>query len=293
MTTTDIFANQRQIWKDYKDFYILARRALPFIVGVVIGGFIFASDEGYMTNLYTEIMSIIATVGILDFFYQRRDMENLKKRLVREAGSRSNETARLAINWLRTEGWLTGDTGLLQRANLWNANLQKAYLENANLQQAYLDSTNLQNANLRKANLQNANLRQANLQRADLLLANLTRANIPAANLQYAYLMDANLRKAFLLGSNLLGADLRSVNLYHAHLADANLQGARLTGANIEEAILRGVNLDNIILEEEILRAKIITILPDGNKWTPDTDMTRFTDPHHPDFWRPDVKDDE
>jgi len=28
------------------------------------------------------------------------------------------------------------------------------------------------------------------------------------------------------------------------------------------------------------------TILPDGTHWTPETDMTRFTNPKNPDFWR-------
>ena len=67
MTTSDIFANQRQVWKDYQFYYAIARRSLPFIVGVVIGGIIFASDNGYFTNLYTEILSIVATVGVLDY----------------------------------------------------------------------------------------------------------------------------------------------------------------------------------------------------------------------------------
>ena len=30
------------------------------------------------------------------------------------------------------------------------------------------------------------------------------------------------------------------------------------------------------------------TRLPDGTHWTPDTDITRFTDPDHPRFWRSD-----
>jgi hypothetical protein len=29
-------------------------------------------------------------------------------------------------------------------------------------------------------------------------------------------------------------------------------------------------------------------VLPDGTRWTPDTDMERFTDPQHPAFWRSD-----
>jgi hypothetical protein len=28
--------------------------------------------------------------------------------------------------------------------------------------------------------------------------------------------------------------------------------------------------------------------LPDGTNWTSDTDMMRFTDPAHPQFWRSD-----
>jgi hypothetical protein len=30
------------------------------------------------------------------------------------------------------------------------------------------------------------------------------------------------------------------------------------------------------------------TRLPDDTKWTPDADMSRFTDPKHPEFWRSD-----
>jgi uncharacterized protein YjbI with pentapeptide repeats len=55
----------------------------------------------------------------------------------------------------------------------------------------------------------------------------------------------------------------------------ANLGEVNLGGANLQGAILKRANLDEF------------TILPDGTKWTPDTDMARFTDPDHPDFWRP------
>ena len=54
----------------------------------------------------------------------------------------------------------------------------------------------------------------------------------------------------------------------HGWLYDGSLQGADLLGAN-----LQGARFD-------------YTTLPDGTKWIPDTDMTRFTDPDHPDFWR-------
>ncbi len=308
MTTTDIFANQRQIWKDYKDVYTLARRALPFIIGVVIGGFIFASDEGYLTNLYTEIMSIIATVGILDFFYQRRDTQNLKKRLVREAGSRSNETAKSAIDWLRAEGWLTGEEGLLYKAILRDGNLQQSDLSDANLQETNLEHTNLEKANLERANLQNADLSRAILQQVDLAFANLRQTRLAFANLNDANLLGANLHEAFLFRAdlqsttldtaNLQGAILFGANFQQADLPEANLQGADLEHANLQQAYLAGVNLQNAYLKETKLEGAIwarqiasgemlIATLPDGTKWTPDTDMTRFTDPNHPNFFQP------
>ena len=65
---------------------------------------------------------------------------------------------------------------------------------------------------------------------------------------------------------------------------EANLWSANLKGANLQQA-----NLKNARLDED-------TVLPDSkatlnngylSKWTPDTDMSRFTNPEHPDFWQP------
>jgi hypothetical protein len=56
----------------------------------------------------------------------------------------------------------------------------------------------------------------------------------------------------------------------------AILRCADLSGANLRRVILGMVPLDTD------------TTLPDGTKWTPDTDMARFTNPDRPDFWRSD-----
>ncbi len=110
-------------------------------------------------------------------------------------------------------------------------------------------------------NLQEADLRGTNLQEAILWLANLQEANLRVASLQEANLRVANLQEANLWGTNLWGA---------------NLQGAILWGANLQGADLGGATFDEN------------TMLPDGTKWTPGTDMGRFTDREHPDFWRSD-----
>jgi hypothetical protein len=116
-------------------------------------------------------------------------------------------------------------------------------------QQGWLYDGSLQGTYMSGANLKGANLEEANLQDALLM----------AANLQ-----DARLRHSNLLGANLWRANLRDAHLEAANLAQANLQGATLLGAQWDDQ----------------------TILPDGARWRPGTDLARFTDPHHPRAWQ-------
>ncbi|MEL6406935.1 MAG: pentapeptide repeat-containing protein [Chloroflexota bacterium] len=81
------------------------------------------------------------------------------------------------------------------------------------------------------------------------------------------WLRDGSLRDASLFRANLSSSDLEEADLSGANLGKANLSGADLRKANLAHA-----NLNN-------------ATLPDGTIWTPITDMTRFTDPAHPDFW--------
>jgi hypothetical protein len=69
------------------------------------------------------------------------------------------------------------------------------------------------------------------------------------------------------------------LNLESAMLMDANLCGADLRNTNLKWADLTRTRLDET------------TILPDGTTWTPQTDMGRFTDPDHSEFFQPDYAD--
>ena len=93
------------------------------------------------------------------------------------------------------------------------------------------------------------------------------------ANLENADLSEANLEKIDLRGANLENANLWRTNLKNAKLYKANLKGAMLWHANLKGANLRSTELDTQ------------TELPDGTKWTCDTDMGRFINPDHPEFW--------
>lgn len=215
--------------------------------------------DGAFQNFSTEMMGAIVTFGLFGLVVDARDkrlaeIKELQKRLIREAGAESNDHAKAAIDWIRAEGWLTVD-----------------------------DDIQL---------LKGAYLRKAKLQDVKLYRANLNGVNLMDADLQFVYLDEANLSSANLRFANLRGAILNNVNLRDADLTGANLEGTDLTGAN-----LQGVQLDRIKID-----GQTIPPLPnrdylgedeDGNSmylsgWTPETDMSRYTDPNHPDFWQPD-----
>jgi uncharacterized protein YjbI with pentapeptide repeats len=186
----------------------------------------------------------------------------MRSGLIAQLGSRVNDVARFAAEEIRRNGWLSDGTlrgALLARANLQGSSLANADLQEADLRRANLQQSSLVGVNFRAANLSDSNLEGAGLREADLQGANLERAN---------------LRKAGLRQTNLRDADLRGANLFDARLWDAGLQGANLTEANLEQAVFQGARLDET------------SILPDGAHWSEATDLSQFTDPSHPHFWR-------
>lgn len=108
----------------------------------------------------------------------------------------------------------------------------------------------------------------------------LSGVNLWFVDLQGANLRGANLKRAALEGANLQGAALEYANLQGAELVGVHLQGANLDYANLSGAELAGAHLELALFEAS-------TTLPDGTRWSPDADLARFTDPEHPDFWRP------
>ena len=205
-----------------------------------------------------------------------------KRHLIEQLSSKVNEKAVRAAEEMRARGWL--QDGSLEGAKLWRANLAGAILHNANLAGADLWGANLVGADLQGANLTGAKLNNANLTDADLQDANLANAD----------LFDTNL-----IGTDLQGANLTGVDLEHANLAEENLP--HITMTDLRDAILRGAGLlipvEDATLQNAGLHSATFdenTTLPDDNPfgkrsfWIPDTDMTRFTNASHLNFWRSD-----
>ena len=208
-----------------KRFWWTVRSVLVALIALSIFVLGWKGGEEYVTNIYTELIDVVISIGFTvvfaDRFYANREevrqIQELKRQLVEQAGSGSNDVAIRAIEQLYEKGWLVGRDSLLKGENLSKANLRSA---------------NLQYANLRRADLQNAHL-----YKADLSYANPQGAKLTGANLRKAKLWFADFQGAFLVDVNLHGADYWK------------------------------------------------TTLPDGTPCTQPTDLDRFTNRDHPDFW--------
>jgi hypothetical protein len=258
-------------WIDRLDDWITVQRVglILLVLALVSGGIGYASQHpdgfdwhtflgDFYANVSSEFASIAITVLIIDALNRRRDerseIRREREQLIRRLGSTVNQVAKTASEDLRARGWLTD--GTMQEADLRVANLEDARLWEADLQ---------------GADLQWANLKMANLNGAILVGANLRQAQMTAARLKGADLRDADLSEAKLYRVQFNGARLNNVDFSGAHLENARLNDADLRGAKLSEAFFDGD-----------------TVCPDGAGWTPDTDLTRFTDAQHPHFWQPD-----
>ena len=151
-----------------------------------------------------------------------------------------------------------------------------------------LSSSDLEDLDLSHADFSKADLSGATLSGANLSGANLAGATLSYATLSYTTLRGANLSGANLRGVNLRGADLRQADLSGAFMRGANLAQTALNGANLQNAQLHSANLQDADLREADLTGAVFTraTLPNSSQWEAQTDISRFTDPGHSDFWQ-------
>lgn len=243
----------RTIHRRFAEFYKIGGGILLVLIGIWIGSFLFG--DGYATNVYTEMLSIFVTILVLDRLNEWRNTQQLKRRLTREASSRDNSTALNAVDWLRAECWLTiyDDHQLLCQTKL-----SRAYLENAYLYQANLENCNMYKANLNYADLSKANMRDAFLHRATL---------------DNTSLYNTDFRRAVLWNASLRGAKYIETARFDEQTALPDAMPAKdENGRNMMNEYGHFVY---------------------DRYWTPHTDMSRYTDPTHPEFWQPDWLGDE
>jgi hypothetical protein len=127
---------------------------------------------------------------------------------------------------------------------------------------------------LKDGSLVSINLEEANLHGVRLGRVNMRGARMDFSNFSEAQLYFANLERADMSGINFESAVLTGANIRHANLVAANLEGALLSEADLSHAMLDQARFNDK------------TKLPDNTTWRKGTDLKRFTDPAHPDFWR-------
>lgn len=249
----------------------------------------------FWSNLFTIAFEILVGAGVTIFFIDRlndhRATEGLKRRLIREAGSRSRDIAISAIEWMDREGWLSGEDGLLQGADLRKARLSGACMDGANLCGADMQGADFCGAELENANLKGANLTQANFEKAKLIEAKLQCADLIGTILKSTKLIETNLKKTTVIRVDVEGAFffqadfteatlLNMINFRDANFSvhqedfllsgdsheealkhNANLEGAELRGADLRGVNLRIVNMKDAILWRADLRGAKLAVL--------------------------------
>jgi hypothetical protein len=251
------------------------------------------SDDwrSFALNLGTELMGAVVIYLLLDQAIgrmvrseERREAEKRriageKARLVEDMGSSVRDVAVAAAGELNQKGWL--HDGTLCDAYLACASLRDADLARARLQRADLHRAELAGAHLYRASLREADLSFANLEGAQIEHANLARSDLSFAKLAGASMERANVTRSDLSFSSLAEASLESASLTRSNLSHADLTGSNLQGANLRGADLKFAHLSEVQFDEA-------TELPDGSGWAQHSDLSRFTYPKHPDFWRSD-----
>lgn len=117
--------------------------------------------------------------------------------------------------------------------------------------------------------------------------ANLHTVRLGAADLRGARMDFSDFSDAQLFFANLERADMSGVNFQGAALTNANLRDTNLVAANLSGALLLGADMTNAKIEKAVWSED--TQLPDNTRWRDSTDLTRFTDPTHPQYWRSDM----
>jgi uncharacterized protein YjbI with pentapeptide repeats len=272
---------------------------------------------GSLTQRLIQLCSLSIILGVL--IRLQRQQQQDERILLEKVGNPGFSPACAAVMQLYREGKLVGDKNVLRGKNLIGANWQRAVMPEVELKGSNLSYVDLRDAILERARLEKCDFYRANLAGANLRGSNITSTSFMDANLRGAILSAAHTSNISFLMARAQRAEMYHIYLKQADLQEADLHGAYMQRATLSKALLRDTNLAKANLEGASLdSAKMInanltdanvtgayfdknTILPDAQflrfgdngypiydkYWTPDTDMARYTNPNHPEFWQP------
>jgi uncharacterized protein YjbI with pentapeptide repeats len=156
----------REYRRQYGWVYRVVGGLLLILFGIWLGSQLFAGDNGYQTNLYTEALSIAVTVFVLNELAKRRDAQKWFAQLRRQMGSNDHGLTQQAVRELAATNWMYD--GSLRGCYFTSANLEDATMLHADLEATYFTGANLRGASLPYAKLQKARLQFADFEGATL-----------------------------------------------------------------------------------------------------------------------------
>jgi uncharacterized protein YjbI with pentapeptide repeats len=249
------------------------------------------------------------------------------RQLIYDATSRNNDIARRAIHKLKTKDLLEGADGVLRGVDFgaqinnvgteydlerinFGADLRNLDLRRVNLENARMWSVNFSFSDMRGSNLSGAQLNSSNLDGVIFDDANFTNSDLTMchsrgrqqvqgsisprnASFENAVFNNTNLTSCGLGGANLKGANFIKANLKHTTFANSDLRSSVFSHVTLGMTNFKGSNLTYAKFDSVSWRSRTYdgetryTILPDGTKWNESTDIARFTDPDHPQYWNP------
>lgn len=214
---------------------------LGFAVGVIGYGAQNLGNEKTFSDFFTDVAVMlfnIALVVLLIDEANKRDAEERRiQQIIEQMRSPNHIFALEAIRIAKDNCWLMD--GTMKEAELFEARWNYPDQIGTKLHFAQFQKANFNNADLRGVALVNTNFQEANL-------------------------VIAKLDDAVLIKANLQGAQMQKAKLIKVDLTEADLSGADLSGAT-----LKAWSLEDAIFDKN-------TILPDGNNWHPDTDMSVY-----------------
>lgn|GEM_PF-2604064 len=208
----------------------------------------------------------IYTKRIVNTHIQNHETKELVKMLL----NKDDHQTVISINALRANGdYDNGNLNgirILHRCNVSTLNMNSFKLNNAKFNntvfiQTQLSQTSFKNVVMRICQLDEAIAVEADFSDAYIIQCSLVGINWSRANIKNGSITESNLTNAILNQANLSGVNLQNTGLRHASLIGTTFtEGTQLPDSTEENPIF----------------------------WTHDTDMTKYTDPNHPNFWEPD-----
>jgi uncharacterized protein YjbI with pentapeptide repeats len=294
----------RAIHSKYKNFYKVLQGVFIVSIFALIGWNIFSSKEiEYGMNVFTELVGIVGTYFVFDRVSHWVSEKERKESLIFQLSSPSSLFAIEAVRTLRYQGWL--EDGTLSKRVLAGSSFQGADLTGAVFEESVATLSNFSECKLSGVNFQNAQLLQCvfrkssltmriltekgqpafyqicKLDKANLSGADFTEAVIDSASLAQAILTNAKFTSARLSNSYFGGAYLEKANFVDAQVRKCDFSLGFLAGADFSGSDLRGSSFAGAIFKSDVWEAKFSenTTLPDGTKWYPEIDMTKFVQP--------------